>query len=217
MSAMLIIRGLWSLALAFQLTRLAAGSWPDYLDNIAWYLVTDGPLAAVIGAMLLRESVVKQRRREMVLGVTLTMDAMGRTVSGAALMIWPGIGAFPVTAGLFIGIMAAGTASVGLVEAWLTAREEVEQHGRHHAPAQFMAGPVGLASFVSIAFGFAAIAWIGSLDRLRLLLSGFVAAAGIVALAMAWSRRRMERVSAGAGREYGPGNAALDVTSSAPR
>lgn len=193
MKAILIIRGAWSLVLAVQLARLTGVSWTDFLDNIAWYLVTDGPLAAAIGGLLLRESIARDRRREMVLGIAMLMDAIGRTASGIALMVWPGMGGFPVTAVLFIGIMAAGTAAVGLVEAWLTAREEVEQHGRHHARPQFMAGPVGLASLVSIAFGVAAITWIGSLDRLRMLLTGFVAAAGVVALAMAWSTRRMQQ------------------------
>jgi hypothetical protein len=217
MSAMLIIRGLWSLLLAFRLARLAAISWPGYLDNISWYLATDGPLAAILGAMLLRESIAKQRRREMVLGVTVLTDAIGRTVSGVALMMWPGIGGFPVTAVLFIGIMAAGTVSVGLVEAWLTAREEMEQRGRRHSRPQFMAGPVGLASLASIGFAVAAIAWIGSLDRLRVLLSGFVAAAGVVALTMAWSRRSLNRRGETDAGTHGPGNAQPEAATSVLR
>jgi hypothetical protein len=195
MTETLIIRGLWSLLVTLHLLRLSTAGWTDYLDNVAWYLVTDGPLALVIGAMLLRESVLKQRRREMVLGVVVVIDALGRTASGVAIMAWPGISGFPPTAAIFIAIMAAGTASVGLVEAWLTAREELEQHGPHHSRPEFMAGPVGLASIVSIVFGIAAIGWIGSLERVRLLLSAFVGAAGLVALAMAWCRHRSGRVT----------------------
>ena len=190
MSYVLLIRGVTGLAFATYLAASTRIRWEGYLAVLAWYLVADGLIAAAIAATFMRESVARQRAREMVLGVVLWADAGGRTLSGLSLHLWPGIGGFPVTTVVFIGIMATCTAAVGIAEAWVAAREEIARHDSSQR-AQFMAGPVGLASLVSIAFGVAAVIWIGEPDTLRRLISGFVGAAGMVALAMAWSRWRM--------------------------
>ena len=191
MSYVLLIRGVIGLAFALSLATATGIGWEAYLAVLAWYLVADGLIATVIAATFMRESIMRQRTREMVLGVVLWADAGGRTLSGIALHLWPGIGGFPVTTAAFIGIMATCTAAVGVAEVLVTAREEIARHGSRHQPAQFMAGPVGIASVISIAFGVAAIAWIGEPDTVRQLISGFVGAAGILAIAMSWSRWRM--------------------------
>lgn len=188
----LLVRGFVGLFFAATLTRSSGLSWEGYFDVIGRYLLIDGLIAAVLGATLLRESLGKQREREMVFGVVMLIDAGGRILSGAALFYWPGLSGFPVTAVVFVAIMAACTAAVGLVEAWLTAREEIARHGRAHESPQFMAGPVGIASLVSTGFGIAAILSMGSPDRTRLLITGFVTAAAVVSLAMAWSARRQQ-------------------------
>lgn len=191
MSLVLMLRGLLGLGFASWLARSQAISWESYFGIVAHYLTVDGLFGAVIAATLLREGLSGQKRRETVLGIVILVDAAGRTVSGLALHIWPGIAGFPVTAVIFVGIMAACTASVGLVEGWLSAREEVAIHGPHHERPQFMAGPVGLASLLSMGFGLAAIAFIGSPDLVRRLVDGFVATAGVVSMAMAWSWMRL--------------------------
>ena len=190
MVMILLARGLVGLFFAATLTRSAGVSWDGYFEVIAQYLLIDGMIAALLGGMLLRESFGKQRERELALAVVMLTDAGGRFLSGAALWYWPGLSGFPVTAAVFVAIMASCTAAVGVVEAWLTAREELARHGRAHETPQFIAGPVGLASLVSIGFGIAAIISIGSPDRTRVLITGFVAAAAGVSFAMAWSAQR---------------------------
>lgn len=188
---MLVVRGLVGLFFAAYLFLSAHLSWEGYFEIVARYLVIDGLVSALIAGMLIRESLGKQRGREMTLGVVTLVDAGGRIVAGAALMLWPGIAGFPVTAVMYVVIMAASTAALGLVEAWLAAREEIAQHGASHQAPQFMAGAVGLASLISTAFGVASLYYIGTGDTVRVLISCFVAAAAVVTFAMAWSRHRM--------------------------
>lgn len=191
MSITLLIRGLVGLFFAAALAQASELSWEGYFGIVSRYLMIDGLIGAILGMTLLGDSVERQREREMVLGIVMLVDAGGRIASGGALLLWPGIAGFPVTAVMFVAIMAACTASVGLAEAWLTTREEVARHGRGHQAPQFVAGPVGLASLLSIGFGIAAVVSIGSPDRLRALLTGFVFAAAAVSLAMAWSAHRL--------------------------
>jgi hypothetical protein len=193
MISTLVVRGLVGLAFAGYLLTFRTASPEAYYEILSRYLIVDGLAASVIGLALLAESVVTKRERELGIGIVVFVDAAGRMLSGVALTIWPGIAGFPVTAVMFVAIMAACTAAVGLVEAGLTAREEIARHGAGHQPPQIMAGPVGLASLVSTAFGIAAIAAIGSPETLQSLISCFVGAAGVVALAMGWSRARMVR------------------------
>lgn len=201
MSVTLLIRGLVGLFFAGVLAQASHLSWEGYFVIVSRYLIIDGLIGAVLGLALLGDSVGRQREREMVLGIVMLVDAGGRIVSGGALLVWPGIAGFPVTAVMFIAIMAACTAGVGLAEAWLTAREEFARHGRVHQAPQFVAGSVGAASLLSIGFGIAAVARIGSPDHVRGLLTGFVSAAGAVSLAMAWSAHRLRgrRLSAPSG------------------
>lgn len=191
MTVTLFIRGFVGLFFAAALAQASQLSWEGYFGIVSRYLMIDGLIGMVLGLTLLGESFERQREREMVLGIVMLVDAGGRIVSGGALLLWPGIAGFPVTAVMFVAIMAACTAGVGLAEAWLTAREEVARHGRGHQPPQFVAGAVGVASLLSIGFGIAAVASIGSPDRVRGLLTGFVTAAGAVSLAMAWSAHRL--------------------------
>jgi hypothetical protein len=196
MSALLIFRGLIGLAFAAYLRRSHALTHEQFYFELAGYLIVDGVLAWGIAGAMVRESLQRQREREMVLSIVLLVDGIGRVTAGIAVLLWPGIPGFPVTAALFNGVMAASTAAVGLAEAWLTAREEIARPGRQHQRGQFMAGPVGIASLVSIAFGVAITIQIGSPATVRSLISWFVAAAGAVALAMAWSHARMEPAAA---------------------
>jgi len=190
MTVSLLIRGVVALFFAAILTQASGLSWDGYFEIVARYLLVDGVIAAFLGMFFLRESVSTRREREMVLGVVMFVDAGGRILTGAALFYWPGLSSFPVTAAVFIAIMAVCTAAGGIVEAWLTAREEIARHGRTREAPQFMAGPVALAALVSTAFGVAAIASSGSPDRVRLLVTGFIASSGIVSLAMGWSSHR---------------------------
>ena len=166
-------------------------SWEAYFGRLSRYLMADGLVALMVALALLKESTGERRERELGIGIVMMVDAAGRTLSGLALYYWPGIAGFPVTGVVFVAIMATCTAAVGLAEAWLTAKEEIARHGSRHEAPQFMAGPVGFAALVSTAFGVAAIVSIGSPDSVRLLISAFVGAAGLVALAMGWSRSRM--------------------------
>jgi len=193
MSVTLVIRGLLGLSAAMYLFRSSTLSWEDYFGVLARYLIADGLVAGIIAATLLRESVSRQRGREMGLGIVTLIDAAGRALSGTAIVLWPGIAGFPLSALAFVAIMATCTAGVGLAEAWLTTREEIERHGAHHQPPQFMAGPVGIAAMVSIAFGIGSISRLGSPDDMRVMIDWFVAAAAAVAFAMAWSHQRMKR------------------------
>lgn len=193
MSVMLVVRGVLGLLFGVYLGKAAGLSWEEYFVVLAAYLIIDGLVAAVIGLALLRESFRNQRNREMVLGIVVLVDAGGRVLSGIAVHLWPGITGFPVTAVAYVGIMATSTSTVGLVEAWLTAREEIARHSRSHQAPQFMAGPVGLTSLVSMAFGVASIVFISTGDIVRFLISCFVGVAGALSIVMAWSHERMER------------------------
>lgn len=193
MSAMYMIRGVLGLCFAYLLATSSALTSEAYFGILARFLIVDGAVAAMIAAALLREGQRKQRTREVTLGVVILVDGGGRTLSGIALYTWPAIAGFPVTAVLYVSTMATCTAAVGFAEAWLTVREEIARHGPTHESAQFMAGPVGIASVVSIGFGVSSIIWMGSVGTMQLLISGFVVAAAVVAMAMAWSRRRVDR------------------------
>lgn len=198
MNAMLIVRGLVSLGFGLLLAMSGDLTWEAYFSRLADYLIVDGLIGAGIAAALVREGSPMRGQREIALGFVTFIDASGRLLSGAAIHVWPGIPAFPVTGVLFVAVMAVCTTGVGIVEAWLTAREELAIHGRLHERPQFMAGAVGVASLISLAFGIASVASIENPPRVRLLISGFVVAAGVVAITMAASHRRL--VAAGENR-----------------
>src|SRR5205085_1244285 len=120
----LIARGIVGLWFAAVLALIPSGSWDRMFDLLADYLIVDGVLALALAGLSLGEGVVGGMRREFQLGAVMLMDAVGRTVSGAAVHVWPGIPGFPVTAVLFIGIMAACTALVGFTEGQLIVAEE---------------------------------------------------------------------------------------------
>ena len=101
----LLARGLVGLFFAATLTRSTGLSWEGYFEVLARYLLIDGLIAALLGAILLRESLGEQREREMVFAVVMLTDAGGRTLSGVALFYWPGLSGFPVTAVVFIAMM----------------------------------------------------------------------------------------------------------------
>jgi hypothetical protein len=195
MRALLIGRAAVGLCYGGVLAMSIGLPWADFFALLADYLVIDGALALPIAGLFLRESTGTQRGREMWLSVVFLIDAAGRLSSGVAVHVWPGIPGFPVTAVLFLVIMATCTAIVGFAEAWLTAREELARHGRRHEKPQFTAGPVGVASLTSTAFGVAALAFVDRPDSMRPLMAGFMVAAGAVMLIMAWSRRTTVRPS----------------------
>lgn len=192
---LLVIRGAIGLLFAIRLGMSRSVPWDDFFGILADYLIIDGVAGAVIGIALLRDSFAGQKGREMAIGVTFLVDAAGRVASGIAVHVWPGIPGFFVTHVLFIGVMAAGSATIGFIESVIAAREEIAQHGRRHQRPQFIAGPVAIAALTSTAFGTAAFRYLGDPDQMRLVLCGFVAAGAAVMFAMAWSRHARRPVT----------------------
>lgn len=161
MRPMLFARGLIGLWLGVRIALLPANGWPRVYDMLADYLVLDGIVALLVSAAFVREGMRTGASRERTLGAMLFVDGAGRAVSGTALHAFPGISDFPVTAVLLVSVMAVCTALVGLSEAAMVVREEIERHGRFHARAQLPAVPIAAASVVSIAFGIAAMVALG--------------------------------------------------------
>ncbi len=189
MRTLLIVRGIIGFWFAIRFLGNPPGHWGGMFAVLSDYLVMDGVIGFAIAATLFRQGVGEHKPHLGSLGAVLLIDAVGRTTSGMALNIWPGIAGFPVTAVLFIALMAVFTAMLGVVEVGLIAEEDVARFGRRHARAQFSIPPVLLSSIASVGFGAAALFYAGDLPVLRLLLSGYVASAGLGMMAMAWSRR----------------------------
>lgn len=165
----------------------AASDWNGMFSTLADYLLIDGALGIVVAGLLYREGTGTRRNHLGSLGAMMLVDAVGRTVSGYAVHRWPGIPGFPVTAVIFIALMAVFTITLGVVEAGLILEEDVARFGHQHARAQFSITPVLLSAIVSVAFGAGAMVYAGEPAVLRTLLAGYVAAAGTVMFAMAWS------------------------------
>jgi hypothetical protein len=190
MRAILIVRGVVGLWFAARLAAVPAASWDGIFDLLADYLIVDGALGFVVALASLRKGVIGGMTRERNLAVVLLVDALGRTTSGIAVHIWPGIPGFAVTAALFIGLMAVCTGMVGVTEGTLVVEEEVARHGRRHDRPQLAIGPVTLASIASVIFGFASFLFIGEPAYVHVLLVAYIVAAAAVMLAMSWARRR---------------------------
>lgn len=188
MPLLLAARGLVGLWFGFRILQLAPSSWGVIFNLLADYLLVDGALALAVSVLFLREGTATDASRERNLGVVLLIDGLGRTVSGLAVHAWPGLPDFPVTATIFLVVMAVCTAAVGLTEATLVLREEAARHGRQHSAAQLPAVPIGAASIVSLIFGVGAVIVVGDPRLLHFLLAGFILSAGVVMLVMAWSR-----------------------------
>jgi hypothetical protein len=142
-------------------------------------------MALVVAGFFLRDSTRRAAHREGVLALVLFIDGAGRSVAGFSTHVWPGLLEFPVTLVLFLAFMALCTAAVGITEGTLVVEEEVARHGRWHSRPQFSAGPVGLASVVSIVFGIAAIVTMGNLDVTRQLLVGHLASLSAIMVGLA--------------------------------
>jgi hypothetical protein len=189
MRAILVIRGVIGLWFAARLAALPSAPWDGTFDLLADYLIIDGALGFVVAILSLRRGVAGRMAREQNLAVVLLVDAIGRTASGIAVHIWPGIPGFPVTAALFIGIMAACTAMIGFTEGMLVVEEELVRTGHRRDRPQLAVGPVTLASIASVVFGLASFLLVGQPEYVHVLLVAYILAAAVVMLAMAWARR----------------------------
>lgn len=191
--ALLVLRGCVGVWYAGTFLAGPASDWNGMFVTLADYLLVDGGLGIVVAALLYRDGTGSRRNHLGSLGATMLVDAVGRTLSGYAVHRWPGIPGFPVTAVIFIALMAVFTITLGVVEAGLVLEEDVARLGHQHARAQFSITPVLLSAMVSVAFGAGAMIYAGEPTILRTLLAGYVAGAGGVMFAMAWSRRSAGR------------------------
>ena len=195
MGAFMIMRGMIGLAFSALLLTPLAADWGVMFKYLSYYLILDGTLGLCVATVLYRDSNAGAQTHLGSLAGVIFVDAFGRIVSGIAVQVWPGIPGFPLTAVIFIGLMATFTAVVGFVQAALIAEEEIARHGRRHARAQFSVPPVLLSALVSVAFGVAALLFMGEPRIVRLLLAGYFAAAGMVMLTIARARHRMVRAA----------------------
>jgi hypothetical protein len=196
MRAILVVRGVIGLWFAARLAGVPAASLDLIFELLADYLIVDGALGFVMALVLLRTDVIGGLTRERNLAIVLIVDALGRATSGIAVHVWPGIPGFPVTAVLFIGIMAACTGIVGFTEGTLVVEEEVARRGRQHDRPQLAIGPVTLASMASVIFGFASFLFVGEPDYVHALLVAYILAAAVVMFAMSWARRHSHQPAA---------------------
>lgn len=190
MRTILVGRGLIGLWFGARLAALPSNAWTRMFDLLADYLIIDGVLALVVSGLFLREATISGASRERNLGLVVLVDGLGRTTSGVALHVLPGIPVFPVAAVAFIGVMAVCTAAIGFSEAALVVEEESARHGPRHSRRQLPAVPVGLASIVALAFGGAALLTVDDPILFQPLLACYVVSAAAIMFGVAWSRRR---------------------------
>src|SRR5581483_11846706 len=123
-SVIFVIRCLLALWFGGRIVALSGLASEETFDLLADYLLIDGLLGIALGVSYLRQAHARGARREWTLGVIFAADAVGRSLAGTAIHLWPGIAGFPVTAVVFIGIMAACTAAVGFGELVVAGEEE---------------------------------------------------------------------------------------------
>jgi hypothetical protein len=191
MRPLLIVRGIVGLFFGYRFLSDASGSWSHAFSLLAEYLIVDGVLGFIVAALVLRQQNVAGKPRLRLLATVLLVDAVGRMATGIAVKLWPAIPEFPVTALIFIALVAVMTAAVGFAEAALIAEEDVARYGHRHAPPQFAVSPVLLSSVASLVFGGTAVFFAGNTAATRIILAGYVIAAAMVMFAMAWTRRRV--------------------------
>jgi hypothetical protein len=189
MRPLLIVRGIVGLFFGFRFLSDTTGSWSHAFSLLAEYLIVDGVLGFIIAGLLRRQPLVGGKPRLRILATVLIVDAVGRIATGIAVKVWPAIAEFPVTALIFIALVAVMTAAVGFAEAALIAEEDIARYGHQHARPQFPISPVLLSSVASLAFGGAALFFAGNTGATRIILAGYVTAAAMVMFAMAWTRR----------------------------
>jgi hypothetical protein len=191
MRSLLILRGIIGLFFGFRFLADTAGTWRQIFSLLADYLIVDGVVGVIVAGLLLRQGSVDGKPRLRLLATVLLVDAVGRMATGIAVKVWPAIPEFPVTALIFIVLVALMTAAVGFTEVALIAEEDVARYGRQHARPQFPVSPVLLSSIASLAFGGAAMFFAGNSAATRMILAGYVTAAAMVMFAMAWTRRNV--------------------------
>jgi hypothetical protein len=194
MRRVLLLRGTVGLFFAADVLANPAVDRDAMFTVLSNYLLADGVLGVIVAAMLLRDGFGTARPRLRDLGVVLLVDGFGRIGAGIVPRIWPGTSGFPVTAVLFLGLVAAFTALLGLTEAALTTAEERARHGPAHARPQFAVAPVLFSSAASLAFGIAGFALVGDVTSTHFLLAAYMTSAGAVAFSMAWARRAREPI-----------------------
>ena len=187
MRLMLIVRGVVSLWFATRFVTGSAASIGALLAQVADYLVVDGAIGLAVAAALYREGLHGKPHLGN-LGAVLLIDAGGRMTSGIVANVYPGIPDFPLTAALFVAMMATFTALLGVAEVGVLTEEGVARLGPRHERAQFAVPPVLLSALASVAFG-VALLFTADPPTLRLLMGGYFASNACVMFAMAWTRR----------------------------
>jgi hypothetical protein len=188
MKAVLLLRAAIGLLFGVRLLAATDAGWTRVFGWLADYLVIDGAIALIIAAALIWDSVAGSRKREMIVGVIVLVDGLGRTGAGLSVHIWPGIPDVPPTALAFLGIMAACTALLGFVATAIVGDEERARHGRYHERPQFRVGPVAVAAIAAVAFGVSALAFIANPAMIRPLLALYMIAGAFVMLVAARPR-----------------------------
>src|SRR4051812_9054910 len=123
--SLLVLRGGVGVWYAGTFLAGPANDWNGMFDTLADYLLIDGALGIVVAALLYREGAGTHRKHLGTLGAMMLLDAVGRVASGYAVHHWPGIPGFPVTAVMFIALMAVFTITLGVVEAGLILEEDI--------------------------------------------------------------------------------------------
>src|SRR5471030_2525035 len=141
MSILMLVRGLIGLWFGFHFFRAPATDWDGLFQLLADYLIVDGFAGLVLGGSLYVEAIRAGKSHLGGVGAVMLIDAAGRTAFGIAVHVWPGIPGFPVSALMFIVLMAVLSAVAGFAEAGIVVEEDVARFGRGHAAAQFAVSP----------------------------------------------------------------------------
>lgn len=188
MKIILILRAAVGVIFGLRVLLVTGLGWTGMFGDLADYLVIDGVLAVVIAGALMRDSIGASKNREMTVGAIVLADGLGRTTAGISVHLLPGLPDFPVSAVIFLGIMAGCTALVGLAATAIIGTEERVRHGPAHQRPQFPVGPVGLGAIAAIAFGVSALAFITDPEMIRPLVALYMIAGGVAMLTAAWPR-----------------------------
>jgi hypothetical protein len=186
MRIILVLRAAVGVVFGLRLLLGTGLGWAAMFGELADYLVIDGVLAVIIAGALMRDGVGGSKNREMAVGAIVLADGLGRTVAGISVHLLPGLPDFPVTAVIFLGIMAGCTALVGLAATAIIGTEERARHGPGRPREQFPVGPVGLAAIAAIAFGVSTLVFLTEPEMIRPLVALYMIAGGVAMLAAAW-------------------------------
>ena len=182
MRFVLVLRAAVGLLFGARLLMATSVGFTTMFGWLADYLIIDGALALFVAVALIFDSVAGSKARETALGALVVVDALGRLAAGIAVYIWPGIPDFPVTAMVFLGVMAGCTALLGVVATAIVGGEEHARHGSHHERPQFQVGAVSVAAITSIAFGALALVYLADIEMIQPLLGLYMIGGALVML-----------------------------------